>query len=43
MTKSQTERRGQPALVALSWLWVGLPFGYGGVELVTKATQLFGN
>ncbi|CAM4012980.1 hypothetical protein MYSE111917_05515 [Mycobacterium senriense] len=43
MTDSDSDRRVQPALVALPWLWVGLPFGYGVVELVTKATQLFSN
>ncbi|WP_194238790.1 MFS transporter small subunit [Streptomyces spongiae] len=29
------------ALIAVSWLWVGLPLGYGLYELVQKATQLF--
>ena len=43
MTKSDTDRRVPPALVGLPWLWVGLPFGYGVLELVTKATQLFSN
>ncbi|WP_183153286.1 hypothetical protein [Streptomyces sp. ZS0098] len=29
------------ALIAFSWLWVGLPLVYGLYELVRKATQLF--
>ncbi|WP_425086180.1 MFS transporter small subunit [Streptomyces hainanensis] len=29
------------ALLALTWLWVGLPLTYGLVELVRKAAQLF--
>ncbi len=28
-------------LIAVSWLWVGLPLGYGVYELVQKAAQLF--
>ncbi|MGW0711683.1 MFS transporter small subunit [Streptomyces sp. NPDC002643] len=28
-------------LIVLSWLWVGVPLGYGLYELVRKATQLF--
>jgi hypothetical protein len=35
---NQPDRR---ALITLSWLWVGLPLGYGLYELVRKATQLF--
>jgi hypothetical protein len=33
-----TNRR---ALVALTWLWVGLPFAYGLYELGQKAAKLF--
>lgn len=29
------------ALKVVAWLWVGLPFGYGVVELVRKLVQLF--
>jgi hypothetical protein len=29
-------------LIALAWLWVTLPFGYGVWQLLTKITQLFG-
>ncbi|MGI5467883.1 MFS transporter small subunit [Streptomyces sp. CA-132043] len=29
------------ALLALAWLWVGLPFAYGLYELALKMTQLF--
>lgn len=32
---------GRRALIAFSWLWVGLPLAYGIYELVRKATQLF--
>ncbi|WP_425458439.1 MFS transporter small subunit [Amycolatopsis rhizosphaerae] len=29
-------------LLALAWLWVGLPFAYGVYELILKVVQLFG-
>jgi hypothetical protein len=29
------------AYIALAWLWVAIPFGYGVFELVLKAKQLF--
>jgi hypothetical protein len=32
----------RPWLLALAWLWVGVPFGYGVYELVLKVVQLFG-
>ncbi|MBQ0825653.1 MFS transporter small subunit [Streptomyces tagetis] len=32
---------GRRALIAFTWLWVGLPLAYGLYELVRKATQLF--
>ncbi|MFE9448480.1 hypothetical protein [Streptomyces sp. NPDC006739] len=35
---SPPERRG---LIALAWLWVAAPLGYGVYELVQKARQLF--
>ncbi|GAA3661195.1 hypothetical protein GCM10022224_025800 [Nonomuraea antimicrobica] len=28
-------------LMALAWLWVGLPFAYGVYELFLKLSQLF--
>jgi hypothetical protein len=31
-----------PALVALVWLWVLIPFGYGVYQLVVKIPALFG-
>ncbi len=31
----------QRTLLAVAWLWVALPFTYGLVELIRKATQLF--
>jgi hypothetical protein len=34
------DRRVSPALVALAWLWVALPFSYGVWQLFTKITQL---
>lgn len=33
--------RSRKPLMALVWLWVAVPFGYGLYELVRKATQLF--
>ncbi len=32
-----------PALVALVWLWVLVPFGYGLYQLVIKIPALFGS
>jgi hypothetical protein len=29
-------------LMAVAWLWVGLPFAYGVYELILKVIQLFG-
>lgn len=29
------------ALVALAWLWVGVPFAYGLYELIIKVARLF--
>ncbi len=31
-----------PALIALLWLWVLIPFGYGLYQLVIKIPALFG-
>jgi hypothetical protein len=28
-------------LLVIAWLWVAIPFSYGLVELIRKATQLF--
>jgi hypothetical protein len=28
-------------LAVSAWLWVGVPFGYGLYELITKAAKLF--
>lgn len=36
-----TDRRVSPVLIAVAWLWVALPFGYGVWQLLTKITQLF--
>ncbi|MET8471677.1 hypothetical protein ABZY90_26920 [Streptomyces sp. NPDC006422] len=36
--RNAPDRRG---LIALAWVWVGLPLAYGLYELVQKATQLF--
>ena len=27
--------------IALAWLWVAIPFGYGVFELILKVKQLF--
>jgi hypothetical protein len=27
--------------IALAWVWVAIPFGYGVYELMLKATKLF--
>jgi hypothetical protein len=32
----------RPALVALAWVWVAVPFAYGVWQLLAKVTQLFG-
>ena len=40
-TPAGPDRRVSPALVALAWLWVALPFSYGVWQLFTKITQLF--
>ncbi|MGR6922023.1 MFS transporter small subunit [[Actinomadura] parvosata] len=36
---STKERR--TGLMALAWIWVGVPFAYGVYELFLKLTQLF--
>jgi EamA domain-containing membrane protein RarD len=38
----QPQVRSRIGLMALAWLWVGLPFAYGVYELVRKVVQLFG-
>jgi hypothetical protein len=40
-TAAPTDPRVRPALIALAWLWVALPFAYGVWQLLTKITQLF--
>jgi hypothetical protein len=37
-----TDRNASPVFIALAWLWVALPFGYGVWQLFAKITQLFG-
>ncbi|GLY67175.1 hypothetical protein Atai01_37940 [Amycolatopsis taiwanensis] len=32
----------RPWLMALAWLWVGIPFAYGVYQLILKVIQLFG-
>jgi hypothetical protein len=32
----------RPWLMTLAWLWVAVPFAYGGYELILKVIQLFG-
>ena len=32
-----------PALIALVWVWVLVPFGYGLYQLVIKIPALFGS
>jgi hypothetical protein len=41
-TPAPTDRPIGPALIALAWLWVALPFAYGVWQLFAKITQLFG-
>ncbi|MDT7727069.1 MAG: hypothetical protein QOI21_3645 [Actinomycetota bacterium] len=38
----QPQVHSRIGLMALAWLWVGLPFAYGVYELVRKVVQLFG-
>jgi hypothetical protein len=40
---SSTEGALSPVLVALVWLWVLIPFSYGGYQLVIKIPALFGS
>ena len=46
MTDLTSENRGDgalnPVLIALVWLWVLVPFGYGLYQLVIKIPALFG-
>jgi hypothetical protein len=42
MIDPTTDRRVGPAPIALAWLWVAIPFGYGVWQLFSKITQLFG-
>jgi hypothetical protein len=42
---SEDRRDGapNPALIALVWVWVLVPFGYGLYQLVIKIPALFGS
>ena len=40
MTNPSNDRGAHPALIALAWCWVALPFAYGIWELLAKITQL---
>lgn len=47
MTESSAEQHEYTptvpkAYIALAWLWVAVPFGYGAYQLVLKVGQLFG-
>ena len=44
LTSGENRRDGalNPALIALVWLWVLVPFGYGLYQLVIKIPALFG-
>lgn len=33
---------GRGWLMALAWLWVGVPFAYGVYELIRQVIKLFG-
>jgi hypothetical protein len=35
------ESKVPKAYIALAWLWVAIPFGYGAFELMLKVRQLF--
>jgi hypothetical protein len=37
------ERPVNPLLVALAWVWVSVPFGYGLYQLILKIPALFGS
>jgi hypothetical protein len=37
------EPRNRAPLMALAWLWVLAPFGYGVYELLVKIPALFGS
>ena len=36
-----TRDSNRTGLIAVAWLWVGIPLAYGVYELVLKAKQLF--
>lgn len=40
-TTSPDVRPVSGGLIALAWLWAGLPFAYGVWQLLAKVTQLF--
>ncbi|WP_428509126.1 MFS transporter small subunit [Pseudonocardia sp.] len=36
------QNRVQSVLIVLAWLWVLIPFSYGGYQLLVKIPALFG-
>jgi len=38
---SDVEVKNHSVLMAVAWLWVGLPFAYGLYQLFVKVVQLF--
>lgn len=42
MTEEHAES-GSTMLAAVAWIWVGVPFAYGLVQLFTKIPALFSN
>ena len=41
MNPATTSRRYPRRYIALAWLWVAVPFGYGVYELMLKVSKLF--
>ncbi|WP_269430144.1 MFS transporter small subunit [Rhodococcus sp. MEB064] len=39
---SEAKKGARVPVVAVSWLWVGVPFVWGVYELILKAKNLFG-
>ncbi|WP_409463506.1 hypothetical protein [Amycolatopsis sp. GA6-003] len=42
MTSAEGRSGRRTLLLAIAWLWVLAPFGYGVVELIRKVVGLFG-
>jgi hypothetical protein len=40
-TGTEEQRRVNPVLIGLAWLWVSVPFGYGLYQLLVKIPALF--